>query len=113
MPVALSPRAGLGLSDRSGETGIGHTLEFLPHSAYLLLTVEAVLSVRNLGSGTSSISNNSVLGQVVHGNVSVVEQNFGPRPNDPFMQTPLSSVTYMSLVLNKLLLKQPSGTNYV
>ena len=40
------------------------------------------------------MSNNSVLDQVVHGlkNVSVVEQNFGSQPNNPFVRIGHDSV---------------------
>ena len=41
----------------------------------------------NLGSQTSATSNNLVLNQVRGKNVLAVEQNFGSRPNNPFMLT--------------------------
>ena len=45
-----------------------------------------IIMQSKLGSQTSPIPNNSVLDQVVHRkNVSVVEQNFGSRPDNPFM----------------------------
>ena len=67
-----------------------------------------------------SISNNSVLDQVVHRkNVLIVEQNFDSQPKNPFMLIDTCIISHTSLrqqteeiqFLNKFLPKQAFGTN--